>query len=436
MTLEKRSAATAVPGEARRGTCGNQRVSWLLAGLWSLAIFAVVPLAPTLQELVGERWGWQVFAYATLAVLATAGFAAIRHLARHGRGRPASYLWLAAVGSAFVGYTMLLRQTPVEAVHLVLYALLGGLCFRALSHRIHDWTIYLTASIIASIVGTLDEILQWLTPGRYWGLHDIWIDFLGAALMQVAIAKGLRPRIISGPVRPASIRALRRSGLLLLLVLGATLLNTPRRIAWYSQQLPFLAFLETNESVMLEYGHRISDPETGPFRSRLTRRQLRRTDAERGAEAAGILDRFRDHEAYRRFLKSYTPVVDPFVHEARVHLFRRDRHLQWARDPRRKGHRQRVHLSIAWRENRIMEKYFPTVLGHSGYVLSGQRIAWLRDNLLSDQELPARELESAVSRDLVTAVSERQVAGALALAALALVLLDRRYGIRRTDPDK
>ncbi len=416
-----RRRVAGLPGE-------KEWVSWLFAGLWTLAIFIIVPLAPTLQKLVSELWGRSIFAYATIAMAAAAAAAAVRHLVRLGRGTPASYVWLAAVGLTFAGYTIHLRQTPVEAVHLVFYGLLGGLCFRALSHRVRDWTIYITASIIAPIVGMLDEILQWLTPGRYWGLHDIWIDFLGAALMQVAIAKGLRPKYIRGPVRPASIRTLCRFGVVLLVVLGATLLNTPQRIAWYSRQLPSLGFLETNESVMFEYGHRFSDPETGPFRSRLTRQQLRRTDAARGAEAALILDRFRGPSAYRKFLKTYTPVVDPFIHEARVHLFRRDRHLLWARDPERDARQHRVHLTVAFRENRIMEKYFPTVLGNSSYVLSGQRIALLEDNLLPDKELPAREVESTVSRDLVTAISERQVAGALVLAILALALIDRRFG--------
>ncbi len=419
--FEKRVVIKNSPGE-------SQSVSWLLAGLWSLAIFGLVPLAPSLQKLASERWGRLIFAYATLAVLATLATAAVRYLVRHRHGTPASYIWLAVVGLVFLGYTIYLRQTPVEAVHLALYAVLGGLCFRALSHRIHDWTIYITASIIASIVGMVDEILQWLTPGRYWGLHDIWIDFLGAALMQVAIAKGLRPEIIGGPVRPASIRVLCRFTKLLLLALGVTLLNTPQRIAWYSRLLPALNYLETNESVMFEYGQRFSDPETGPFRSRLSPRQLRRTDAERGAEAARILDRFRDPKGYRRFLKKYTPVVDPFVHEARVHLFRRDRHLLWARDPKRDARQHRVHLTVAFRENRIMEKYFPTVLGNSSYLLPDRQIARLKDSLLPDDELPAREVESTVSRDLVTAISERQVVSGLLLAILALALIDRRHG--------
>lgn len=405
---------------------GNEWLSWLLVGLWSLAIFAAIPVGRTIRDVVSEHLGRETFAYVTVAVAAGAAGLTVRHLNRH-RRPPASYFWLVATGIVYGAYTYHLRHAPEEAFHFVQYGVLGVLAYRALSHRVRDWTIYLTAATIGAIVGVFDEMIQWLTPGRYWGLQDIWIDFLGAALAQVGISKGIRPAIISGSPGAAGVRWLCRTGLVLLLALGATLLNTPPRIAWYSERIPGLAFLKTNESVMFEYGHRFVDPEAGPFRSRLSLEELGRTDLERGGEAARILDRFRDRSSYREFLSIYTPVSDPFVHEARVHLFRRDQHLDWAADEEKAFHAPDVHLAVAFRENRIMEKYFPETLRQSGYVLSVELLAELRDSALPDRELPAREVESRVGRRLVTSFSELQIVGLLALAALALVLIDRRY---------
>ncbi len=402
-------------------------VSWLLAGLWALAIFAAIPIALQLQEQVADRFGGQTFSYLTLAAVAVAAVAAARILARSSPS-PAGYVWLAVVASIYAGGTLHLWHEPAEALHFVQYGMLGVLVYRALCHRLRDASIYVVASIVGGTVGMVDELLQWVTPGRFWDERDIWIDFLGAALAQVAIARGLRPPIIAGPIRPASVRTLCRAGLPALAVLAVTLLNTPPRIAWYTERSPPLAFLANNESTMLEYGHRIVDPEAGPFRSRLSLEELRRTDLERGAEAAQVLDRFRPRSAYRHFLERYTPVSDPFIHEARVHLFRRDRHLGWARDRDRGEYRRRVHQTVAWRENRIMERYFPEALRHSSYVLAPAEIAALESRLLPDDQLPAREVESTVSRDLVTVINERQLLILLGLAALTLAVIDRRYG--------
>lgn len=411
---------------------GREWVSWLLLGLWSAAIFAVIPLARAIQKVVSELWGRQSFANLTLLVVLGAGGLAIRRLVRQ-RRPPASYVWLIAVGITFCVCTYQLRYAPEEALHFVQYGALGVLAYRALSHRVRDWTIYLTAATIGGMVGVIDEVIQWLVPGRFWGLQDIWIDLLGATLAQVGIAKGLRPAIISGPATGTGMRWLCRVGLAFLLLLALTVLNTPQRIAWYADRIPGLAFLKTNESVMLEYGHRFVDPEAGAFTSRLSRGELSRADRERGTSVAKILDRFRDHSRYREFLQTYTPVSDPFVHEARVHLFRRDRHLEWAEGTEDALYEPRFHLAVAFRENRIMEKYFPTTLRHSSYVLAPEKIALLRQNALPDQEMPGREAVSRVGYRLVTRISEWQIVALLVLTAVALAWLGRGAGLRESN---
>ena len=404
---------------------GRPWMAWLLAGLWSLAIFATIPIARAIQAVVSEHLGRQAFAYLTATVLLLAGALAIRQAVRR-RKAPASYVWLAVVGVAFGVYTYRLRHNPEEALHFVQYGLLGVLVYRAVSHRVRDWTIYWTAAAIGGCVGVVDEFLQWVTPGRFWGLQDIWIDFLGAALAMLGIAKGIRPAIISGPVTPTGVRWLCRSALALLLLLGPTLLNTPQRIDWYTARVPGLEFLKNNESAMLEYGYRFVDPETGAFTSRLPLEELRRMDRERGTEVAKILDRYRDHSTYREFLRTYSPVSDPFAHEARVHLFRRDRHLEWAAGAEGFLYEPRFHLAVAFRENRIMEKYFANTLRSSDYVLGPRMLARLTQNALSDREMPAREVESRVGYRLITRIREGHIVLLLTLGVVALLWLHRR----------
>src|SRR5690606_8397133 len=137
--------------------------------------------------------------------------------------------------------------------------------YRALVHRVRDWTVYPCAALLAAIAGTVDEAIQWLTPGRTWSLWDVWLNFSGATLTLLALGLGIRPPIAAGRVRAASVRRLAGVAAALVVVLTLSLLNTPPRIAWYSTHVPGLGFVRRATGVMLEYGYRYEDRDTGVF---------------------------------------------------------------------------------------------------------------------------------------------------------------------------
>ncbi len=411
-------------------------VSWTAAVLWSLLIFALVPVARAIQTFVAEVSGPEIYTFAVIAMVVLGAAAMTVYQVRRTRIERAGLLWLLLVAAVYVLYTIFLRGAKIEAVHFILYGVLGLLLYRALTHRVRDLGIYFAAAILGAIVGTLDEALQWVTPKRSWGLQDIWIDFVGAALMQVAIAMGLRPTIISRRLSAASIRLVSRLAAVALLLLGVSALNTPPRIAWYSSQIPVLAFLQTNESVMLEYGYRYEDPETGVFRSRLRLEDLRRADHERAEEGGRILAQYKDRERYGEFLELYTPVSDPFLHEARVHLFRRDRFLERAegigeteadtRAPPEHEDEFQEQMTVAYRENQILERYFTGVLRESGLAWSAETLARVQAEVLPDYEY-----DSWVSRKVITGISEGQVLLLFVAAIVGVLAIGWIYGRER-----
>jgi len=401
-------------------------LDWLAVVLWSMVIFATIPLARTIQGAVENAWSEDAFLYAVLFVILGAvavAFRYVRGLEGISRGRIA---WLVAVGSVYVAYVFSLRGDPVEAVHFVEYGVLGILAFRALAHRMHDTGIYLVAAAVGGIVGTLDEAIQWATPRRVWDVRDIWFNFFGASLVQLAIAAGIRPARISGPPSAASVRRICGAGLIAVSLLGASFLNTPARIAWYAARVPGLGFLLESSDVMLEYGHLYEVPEIGRFRSRFPPAELARRDAERGAEAGPILGRSSEDD-YKLFLDEYTPITDPFLHEARVHLFRRDRYLttaEWHLDDET-WYRQ--DLTVGYRENLILEQYFSNTLRHSGRALPAERV-----RELAEKHFPEQPYESRVSEDLLTRIGERHIVAGW-LAALVLLLATSHLAGRRRD---
>jgi hypothetical protein len=212
-----------------------------------------------------------------------------------------------------------------------------------------------------------------------------------------------------------------------LAILWVSLMNTPSRIAWYAEQIPFLAFLKHNDSVMLEYGYLYDTKATGIFRSRFSLNELKSNDQQRGKEAAKILDSYHGRDRYKEFLKIYTPISDPFVHEARVHLNSRDFHFKYAPKYKDDPKNYARHLTMAFRENQIMEKYFPQTLHHSSYVWSEDKLAIAEEHLLMDWTH-----ESWVSRALVTKVSEGQVAVFFVILMLGLILLIWNLGRQKS----
>jgi VanZ family protein len=394
-------------------------LSWLYVIVWSLIIFVTIPLARTIQAFVAQQWGRELFTYAVLAATVIVLIITLIHLFRYRTASRYSFFWLLAVAAVFVAYTLKLgKRNPEEAIHFIQYGILGILVYRALSHRMRDITIYFAAAIICGIIGIVDETIQWLTPGRHWGLNDIWINFFSACLVHVAIAKGLQPELIHIRPRLSGLSFLCRIGLLATVLMGLNLLNTPERIAWYAEHIPGLASLKSNESLMLEYGHLYVDQDIGIFRSRLAPDMLKENDRLRGKEAAAILDRFKDGVTYGTFLRIYTPITDPFVHEARVHLFRRDKYFEAAEKHRNDPAKHAECLTIAFRENQILEKYFPRTLHQSDYVWSEEEWGKARNNLLQDTIY-----ESRVSLNLITRVSEGQMVIFFVFLIMVLVVL-------------
>lgn len=395
--------------------------SWFYVVTWSLIIFVTVPFARAIQAYVSTTWGRDYFIYGVFLAITAFLLYSFRTLKiRRQHATLGGYLWLLGITAIFVIYTIHLRSIPEEAMHFVQYGILSLLVYRALTHRISDNGIYIVAALVTFAVGITDEALQWLVPKRVWGLEDIWLDAVAAVLALLAVAKGLRPALISGRPSSRTMQLLCRAGLVVIVLLGTSLLNTPQTISWYVGKLPGLQFVINNASVMSEYGYRYEDDETGVFRSRLPPHQLMLTDRQRATDAAAQLDRLPTQDDYAEFLSLYTPFNDPFLHEARVHLNRRDYYLTSAKMYQENDLAEfRRRMTIAYFENRIMEKYFPETLTRSSFLLPVETVSQLRENAITDSGY-----ESAVSKDLLTRVSRQQVFWVAILLSCSLLAMD------------
>ncbi|MFW6159916.1 MAG: VanZ family protein, partial [Acidobacteriota bacterium] len=307
-----------------------------------------------------------------------------------------NYFWLIVVAVLYIYCINKFRRAPAETVHFLEYGLLGILLFRALSHKINDKSIYLTAVLIAVLVGIADEFIQWITPGRFWEFRDVGLNALSGSLALFGLWTVVNPRRLSGRLSPKSVRLLCSVLAVSLIALGLCASNTPEVVAAYTEYFPRLSFLNREEA-MSEFGYKYKDPEIGVFFSRLPMGKIEKTDKEKGKEYGGFLTAYSKID-YQDFLKRFNPVSNPFLYEVRIHIFRRDTY--WRKGKRAaEGEREKAEFYFtAYMENLILEKYFGHTLENSVYMWEEERKEEIRDAIEAEIERLEGEVEDLEGR--------------------------------------
>lgn len=396
----------------------SARRAWWAAFAWGLVILCSVPVARTLQDLVSRTVGRQAYLVVVMASLALAvlvgAWATWRALGSLlWRRLP----WLLLSGGICAGYAWHLRHAPEEALHFIEYGVLGLLLFRALRHRLPDRGVFVAVLLLGTLFGVLDELIQWFVPGRFWDLRDVFVNALAITLALVALAGSLRPPELT--VRPTA----RSVGLLcfmatfLLCALGVALSNTPPMVQAFGRAVPAFSYLVDYGSIMTEYGHLHRVDGVGRLYSRLSWEELLEQDRSRAGEVARVLDGYPGRDDYRIFLRDYPPFGDPYTHELRVHLFRRDRYLErLGGEPLPAAERRRL-ATTAWAEDALLDACCSMTIAASSYALPPE--TWDEHEEHIDRD---GSYVSGVSSHLIVRFGLRQawwVIGGLTLVLLA-----------------
>ncbi len=396
---------------------------WLAVALWIVTLFFTIPIARALQGVVRESLGSSSFGYFVITVVIFSTVVVLYKIRERLSLKSSSFWWLLVCATVLIAYTIRLWDNPVEAVHFVQYGILTILAFLALGCRHKNSWVYLAAFLVTVIVGIIDEGIQWLVPNRIWGLSDIGINSLSALIMCLAIAFGIKPKGYSNQALSSTKVLVCNLAIVSLLLIFFSLANTPNIIKWYGEKIDALNYLVDNGQVMTEYGYLYEDNEIGVFRSRYNANALILEDQLRASEAAEKLDLAAEPEDYLEFIRRYSPITDPFLHELRVHLNRRDYYLLTGQRIQRYEQKELLRrLRIAWYENRIVEKYFPQTLAQSSFTLSpNEREIAQKGETLNNLYV------SPVSKALITRVSKTVLLIGVSILILFILLLRWRF---------
>lgn len=343
----------------------------------------MIPLARNLQKYVYETFGKDFFLYLSFFFFTASLLTLIYFLFFQLRIKKSSqYMWLMFCGGLYIVSTYNLRKHPEEPLHLVEYGLLSFFVFNALRYRIKDWTIYLTTALIVLFLGSVDEFIQWLIPGRYWELKDVWINVLASLIFVLAVWKGIRPHVISQPVSRLSVKILIGIFSINLLFLGLCLSNTPAAVKSYTGVIDLLSWLRYEEP-MIEYGYRHEDPEIGVFYSRFTLEKLKKIDRSKGpVQGKRIPPDISLSETRTALLRTFNQITNPFLYEFLVHLFRRNNFVTYFNN----SENSKWLIYAASKENSIIEKYFGIILKNTPFMWSESEKALFNNKSLYRSE--------------------------------------------------
>ena len=274
----------------------------------------------------------------------------------------------------------------VERFHLIEYGLLGALFYRAF-RRYGDASVLPLTMLAVTLVGTVDELVQWWTPLRVGDARDVLLNaYAGLCGMLFGLALA--------PPRGWVVRGGRAAA---------------RRVG-RAGALTWLAFAFFYDRAYL--GYEITDPEAGAFRAWQPREELLELKAERAGEWA-----------------AQPPAGLTAMGPEDFYLTAAMRHVEYRDESLRSGD-----WPHAWKENRILETYYTPYLQLTSfggapvrYRLTPEELAALEANRPQPGQVPYD------SAPLQIAVVSRPTFWAVAIAA-AMVLAGLPELIRRRKP--
>ena len=182
----------------------RERRLWIWTGVVVVAIYSTLGLARQLADLLGsDFFGVWLFLAGCILVLLTAVTQGLRV-------RPSGIEIAVGLGVAAAYLLVFVRMAiPTERSHLVEYGVVAVLAYEALRERAGQGRRVpvpaLLAILLTSLIGTLDEGIQWLLPSRTLDPVDILFNVL-AAVMAVTASAAL------GAARRWALARLHRSG--------------------------------------------------------------------------------------------------------------------------------------------------------------------------------------------------------------------------------
>jgi len=152
---------------------------WSWVAGWVTLIYSTLYFVPGLVEFIQERTPFDLLT--NMVVLLAVGGLIFGYLLRRGFRKPSSYVLCSFVILCYI-YGLSKIRFPAEKIHFIEYGVLAYFLYRALRLDVKRSLAYVSAFIMAGLLGWIDEGIQGFLPNRYYELVDVRLNCISAAL--------------------------------------------------------------------------------------------------------------------------------------------------------------------------------------------------------------------------------------------------------------
>jgi len=151
---------------------------WLLVFVWVALIYASIPFVRPLCETLRRYTLLNFSIFLSVAAIVILFLRALRQQ-KHWDRLTYVFLFLAL---AMYAYGFIVIKIPEEKIHFIQYGILSFLVYQAIALDVRGFQSYLWAFILVTFLGWMDECIQAITPGRYFGWSDVGLNSVSGVL--------------------------------------------------------------------------------------------------------------------------------------------------------------------------------------------------------------------------------------------------------------
>ncbi len=166
--------------------------AWVWVGLWILGIYGTLAWVRPVCEFLKVHTPFSVLVNLLFAALFLTFLLRYRDIFKN----DLVLTLTAAALSLCTGILLYFLKLPEERIHLLEYAILAALLYRAIRQEYPKGSAYGIALFLGSLVGWGDEIIQDILPNRYFQVSDILLNEAG-----IVLGLGFASMVLEKPIR-------------------------------------------------------------------------------------------------------------------------------------------------------------------------------------------------------------------------------------------
>ncbi len=174
-----------IQSESNKSKRMRRAMLWALVTVYTL----LLPHAITIYNVIEKYFSARIAGKVPLAIILIFGIVYLISIMKMKKGIT-SWLFLLPC-TIIVCVFLILEPNPNKHIHIPEYIVMTWLLFEALSLDYRGKGILCLVLICSGMLGIMDELMQGILPGRYYGWHDMVMN-LAAAVIGIFTLAGLR----------------------------------------------------------------------------------------------------------------------------------------------------------------------------------------------------------------------------------------------------